>query len=191
MHRQDLLRYLHRHHTRFQEEAAYLRRSIEYIENNPECFERGHGPIHVTGSAWVVNPQRDLALLVHHGKLHQWYQPSGHADGDPDALRGAQREVTEESGVDESHIHLLTPEVFDVDMHVIDATPSAPAHGHIDIRFLFEIDEVHDVPGNVESHEVRWVPLSQVSGLNNNRSTYRMVEKTRRLRRPVSTGYLQ
>jgi 8-oxo-dGTP pyrophosphatase MutT (NUDIX family) len=83
------------------DEAAYVRRAIEYIENNPDCFEREHGPVHVTGSAWVVNPDRSCVLLVHHGKLHEWYQPGGHADGDPDVLRVALREATEESGVDD------------------------------------------------------------------------------------------
>ncbi len=182
MHRQDLLNYLRSHRSLFMDEQVHVQRAIDYIENNPDCFERGHTPLHVTGSAWVVNPQRDLVLLVHHGKLHQWFQPGGHADGDPDVLRVAMREAQEESGVDASHIHLLAPVVFDVDMHQVPTTQVAPAHGHIDIRFLLEIDDVHDVPGSDESHEVKWVPLYRVSAFNNNRSTYRMVEKTRRLR---------
>ncbi len=182
MHRQDLLNYLRSHRSRFMEEVAYVRRAVEYIENNEDCFEREHAPIHVTGSAWVVNPSLDLVLMVHHGKLHDWFQPGGHADGDPDVLRVASREAQEESGVDESHIRLLMPQVFDVDMHWIPATPGVPGHGHIDIRFLLEIDDVHDVPGSDESHEVKWIPLTRVLSYNNNRSTYRMVEKTRHLR---------
>ena len=42
------------------------------------------------------------------------------------------------------------------------------------------------IPGNDESNQVLWVELDQVSRFNNNRSTYRMVEKTRRLRNPAS-----
>jgi hypothetical protein len=38
------------------------------------------------------------------------------------------------------------------------------------------------VPGNDESHEILWVRLNDVSAYNNNRSTWRMTEKTRRLR---------
>ncbi len=182
MHRQDLLNYLRSHRSRFMEEVAYVRRAIEYIENNEDCFRREHTPIHVTGSAWVVNPDLDLVLMVHHGKIHEWFQPGGHADNDPDVLRVAVKETQEESGVEESHIHLLMPQVFDLDMHLIAATAEAPAHGHIDIRFLLEIDDVHDVPGSDESHEVKWIPLHQVLRYNNNRSTYRMVEKTRYLR---------
>jgi hypothetical protein len=66
---------------------------------------------------------------------------------------------------------------------MIPASTAAPAHGHIDIRFLLEIDDVHDVPGSHESHEVRWIELHRVSSYNNNRSTYRMIEKTRQMRR--------
>ena len=183
MHRQDLLNYLRRYRTRFMDEAAYVHRAIEYIENNPDCFERGHTPVHVTGSAWMVNPGRSRVLLVHHGKLHEWYQPGGHADGDPDVLRVAIREAAEESGVDDAHIRLLNPEGFDVDLHMVPDLPAAPAHSHIDIRFLLEISDTHDMPGNHESHEVRWVELYRVPFYNNNRSTYRMVEKTRQMRR--------
>ncbi|MDX5333330.1 MAG: nucleoside triphosphate hydrolase, partial [Gammaproteobacteria bacterium] len=38
------------------------------------------------------------------------------------------------------------------------------------------------IPGNDESHEVRWVALHEVSRYNNSPSTRRMVEKTRWLR---------
>lgn len=186
MHRQDILNYLRRHRTRFMEESAYVRKSIEYIENNPDCFERAHTPVHVTGSAWVVSPDRMRVLLVHHGKLHQWFQPGGHADGDADVLRVALKEVSEESGLDASHIHLVMPEVFDIDMHWIPASAMAPAHGHIDIRFLLEVDDSLDVPGSQESHDVKWVELHRVTMFNNNRSTYRMVEKTRQMRRVLA-----
>ena len=49
------------------------------------------------------------------------------------------------------------------------------------MRFLLEIDDALPLPGNDESHEVRWVPLYQVTRFNNNRSTWRMLEKTRRM----------
>ena len=182
MHRRELLALLDQHVTRFNTEAGYVTRTRAFVEQHSDCFNRKLWPGHVTGSAWVVNPDRSCVLLLHHGKLHEWYQPGGHADGDADVLRVALRETAEESGVDDSHIHLLLREVFDVDIHMIPPAPDAPAHGHIDLRFLIEIDDVHDVPGSHESHEVKWVELFRVSSYNNSRSTYRMVEKTRRMR---------
>ena len=182
MHRRELLGLLARHRTRFMEEAAYVVRTRAFVEAHEDCFHCDLWPGHVTGSAWVVNPSRDKVLLMHHRKHGQWFQPGGHADGDADILRVALRETAEESGVDPSHIRLVDGAIFDVDIHAIPASERGPAHEHFDIRFLVEMDDDLHIPGNDESHEILWVPLPLVSRYNNNRSTYRMVEKTRRLR---------
>lgn len=182
MHRQELLGLLARHETRFMEEAAFLARALEFVEANPDCFHRDLWPAHVTGSTWVVSPDRYQVLMLHHRKHDQWFQPGGHADADADILRVALRETAEETGVDPANVRLLSNELFDVDVHAIPPIGSDPRHEHIDIRFLVEIDDTLAIPGNDESHEILWVPLTQVSRFNNNRSTYRMVEKTRRMR---------
>ncbi len=75
-----------------------------------------------------------------------------------------------------------TAPIFDVDIHTIPPIGAEPRHTHYDIRFLLEIDDRLPVPGNDESHEVLWVPVYEASRFNNNLSTYRMVDKTRRLR---------
>jgi len=182
MHRRELLQLLAAHDTRFMEEAAYVARAEAFVRTHADCFHRELLPCHVTGSAWVVNPARSHALLLHHRKHDQWFQPGGHADGDADILRVALRETAEETGLDPSQVALLGPGLFDVDIHTIPAGPAGPRHRHIDIRFLVEIDDRLAIPGNDESHQVLWVPLHQVARYNNNRSTHRMVEKTRRLR---------
>lgn len=182
MHRQDLLTRLRSYRPDFMEERAYVQRAIHYIQSNPDVFEREHGPVHVTASTWAVNPAQDRILMVHHGKLHQWFQPGGHADGETDVLQVALKEVAEETGIDGQHIRLLSSDIFDVDMHEVPTVANVPGHGHIDIRFLVQIDDSLPIPGSHESHEVRWIDLFRVTAFNNFRSTYRMVEKTRRLR---------
>ena len=186
MHRQELLRLLKQHKTRFMDEAAYIARAIDFVEAHSNCFYRELSPAHVTGSVWVVSPARDRVLLLHHRKHDQWFQPGGHADGDADILRVALRETVEETGLDESVVKLLGEDVFDVDIHTIPASQHDPEHQHIDVRFLVEIDDSLPVPGNDESHEVLWFPLYQVSRYNNNRSTHRMVEKTRQMRNCIA-----
>jgi 8-oxo-dGTP pyrophosphatase MutT (NUDIX family) len=183
MHRQELLNLLRRHRTRFMDEAGYIRRAIDFVEQHEDIFYRELWPAHVTGSAWVVSPDRESVLMLHHRKLDQWFQPGGHADGDNDVLRVALRETSEETGVDPAHIRLVDDAVFDVDIHTILASHEAPRHEHIDIRFLVEIDDSLPLPGSDESHDVLWVDFHDISRFNNNRSTYRMVEKTRELRR--------
>lgn len=176
--------------SRFMEEEAFIRRAIEFIRRHEHIFEREE-PVHVTGSAWVVSPDREQVLLMHHRKLHQWFQPGGHADGDTDILRVALRECTEETGLEPAQIRLLDSSVFDVDIHTIPALENIPAHEHIDIRFVVEIDDSLEIPGNNESHAIAWLPLHQVLRYNNNRSTYRMLEKTRSLRNSHGWPHLQ
>jgi 8-oxo-dGTP pyrophosphatase MutT (NUDIX family) len=164
------------------EESAYIARARVFVEQHPDCFHRDLWPAHVTGSAWVVNPDHSHVLLMHHRKHDQWFQPGGHADGEADIVAVALRETAEETGIDPERVRLVDGQIFDLDIHRIPAMHGDPQHEHIDVRFLVEIDERLPVPGNNESHEVRWVPVGQVSRFNNNRSTFRMVEKTRRLR---------
>lgn len=181
MHRQQLLTLLRQHDTRFMDEAGFVSRAIHFIESHEDCFYRELWPIHVTGSAWVVNPARDKVLLMHHKKIDQWFQPGGHADGDSDILRVSLKETSEETGLELTDIKLVSDSVFDVDIHRIRPYKNDPQHDHIDIRFLVEIDDRIVVPGNDESHEILWVDLYHASRYNNNRSTFRMIEKTRRM----------
>ncbi len=189
MHRKELLQLLEYHQTRFIEEAGFVSRAIDFVKDHSDCFYRELWPAHVTGSTWVVNPDRSHVLMLHHKKHDQWFQPGGHADGDADILRVALRETNEETGIAEKHLILLGPGVFDVDIHSIPALNNEPQHEHIDIRFLVEIDDELPVPGNDESHAVLWVGLNDVTRYNNNRSTYRMLEKTRQLRSGM-LGYI-
>ena len=188
MHRAELLNLLRQHETRFMEESGYVRRAIDFVEQHSECFFRELWPAHVTGSAWVISPDRERVLMMHHRKHDQWFQPGGHADGDHDILRVALKETSEETGIDPAQVKLLHTAIFDVDIHTIPAIGDDPRHEHIDIRFLVEIDDSLPVPGNDESHEVLWMRLFEVSRYNNNRSTYRMVEKTRYLRNVLQSG---
>ena len=81
------------------------------------------------------------------------------------------------------HIRLLSPMVFDVDIHRIPATRTEPEHEHLDIRFLVEIDESLPLPGNNESHDLRWVALRDVPRYNRGRSLHRLVVKSGAWRR--------
>lgn len=184
MHRNDLLTQLKKYRSRFMDEVAYLRRAIDYIEQHDNVFERA-APVHITASAWVVNPDREKVLLLHHRKYGHWFQPGGHADGDTDVLRVALRECAEETGLDPSQIKLLEPAIFDVDIHDVPSFGQVPGHGHIDVRFVVEIDDSLPIPGNNESHAVKWFSVYEVMQMNRFRSTYRMLEKTRAMRNPV------
>ena len=114
---------------------------------------------HVTGSAVLLSPDGGEMLLTHHSKLDRWLQPSGHCDGEADVAQVALREAREESGL--AGITLLSPEVFDIDIHEIPANAREPAHLHYDLRYLMRAGS----RGFAVSHESRalaWVPLAEV-----------------------------
>lgn len=182
MHREKLLALLDEYATPYIEEAAMVEKTRRFILENERCFDRQLDHGHVSGSAWVLNPARSHVFLLHHRKLNLWLQPGGHADNNHDILQVALSETSEEAGADPASIRLLSEGIFDVDVHSVHETANEPRHNHFDIRFLVELDDTRPLHGNRESFAVAWVPLDDVMRLNNFRSTYRMVQKTRRLR---------
>ena len=111
-------------------------RMLDFVRSTPHCFERSHAAGHMTGSAWLLNPAGDKALLTLHHNLQRWMQTGGHADGDPDTLRVALKEAEEESGI--TGIVPISGEIFDIDIHLIPARPAKgeSAHYHYDVRYL-------------------------------------------------------
>jgi 8-oxo-dGTP pyrophosphatase MutT (NUDIX family) len=161
----------------YPEEKEFRASFLELIEKYPNCCERSLGHGHITGSAWIVSPDRKQCVLLHHKKLDRWLQPGGHADGERDVFKVALKEAQEETGL----MGFMLPDqnVFDIDIHEIPARGSDLAHLHYDIRFLLVANPSEGLPGNEESHRVEWIDLSKVEVLvHGERSIMRMVEKT-------------
>lgn len=178
MHRAAVLKLLRAHGRRAlaPEEAEAVAATIELVEANPACLLRTCMPGHVTGSAWIVSPDRRLTLLTLHRKLGKWLQLGGHADGAEDLLSVALREAREESGL--AGIGVARDSVFDVDRHWIPAHGGEPGHWHHDLRFLLEADPSQPLTVSSESRELAWVAVSSVPALNPEESMMRMVRKT-------------
>lgn len=173
--RERLLEALRAHVAWDAREARMLARIIAFVEAHEDCFERTLLEGHVTGSAWVVNPERTHALLVHHRRLGRWLQPGGHCDGSPDVLGTALREVLEETGIRAAPV---SGAIFDVDAHDIPARGAEPAHVHYDIRYLAEAPLAAEPVVSPESRDVRWVALEEISRLDTDASVLRLVQKT-------------
>jgi 8-oxo-dGTP pyrophosphatase MutT (NUDIX family) len=150
------------------------------VEAQPACLERSCAPGHLTGSAWIVDRPRRRVLLTHHRKLDRWLQLGGHADGDADLLAVAVREAQEESGL--ASIRVLSPELFDVDVHLIPARREEPAHLHHDLRFLLEADGDEPLVISAESKDLAWVEIDRLPEYSTEESLLRMARKTPRLR---------
>ncbi len=180
MHRNAVLTLLRSHAARSLDphEAAMTAETIRFVDTETECLMRTCAPGHLTGSAWIVSPDRSRVLLTHHLKLDKWLQLGGHADGDGDLLAVAEREAREESGL--ASVRAVSREIFDVDRHWIPARKSETGHFHYDLRFLFEADPQERLAISSESKDLAWVELARVAALNPEESMARMVRKTLR-----------
>lgn len=173
---QSILTLLNDHHPADERERQMMTDAIDFIRSNPNCFERSLLKGHVTGSAWIVNPERTHTLLIHHVKLNKWFQPGGHCDGDADVLGVAAKEANEETGLD---VTPVSREIFDIDVHTIPQQGGIPEHRHYDIRFLMEAKKAIEVlPNNHETICVRWIELDRVAQFNATESILRMLRKT-------------
>jgi 8-oxo-dGTP pyrophosphatase MutT (NUDIX family) len=176
MHRQPLLDQLADYAAKHPDETETVGRFIDFVRTEGDCFERSLAVGHVTGSAWIVNADGSQVLLTHHRKLDRWLQLGGHADGDPDVFAVAMKEAREESGL--SDFEAVIEGIFDLDIHPIPARKSDPEHLHYDVRYLFRATGATDYVVSDESHDLRWVPLDEVTTLTTEDSMTRMVRKT-------------
>ena len=172
MHREPLLRLLAAYSPLDPAEWRAQAEIVAFVREQSDCFSRALTVGHITGSAWVLNRDGSRVLLTHHRKLGKWLQLGGHADGDSDVLSVALREACEESGL--SDIVPVTPEIFDVDVHIIPARGSEPEHRHYDIRFLLQVLGDGCFQVSDESHELAWVSQKELLGLNPDASVVRM-----------------
>jgi 8-oxo-dGTP pyrophosphatase MutT (NUDIX family) len=159
-------------------EAAMTADAIRFVAAHLDHLLRSCVPGHLTGSAWIVSPDRTRTLLTHHHKLDKWLQLGGHADGDGDLLAVALREAREESGL--TRLRVVSTGIFDFDRHLIPARKSDPEHYHYDLRFMIEADPDEPLTISSESKDLAWVPVAEVTTLNPEESMARMVRKTLR-----------
>jgi len=169
------------------------------VTSRPDCFERSCLPGHLTGSAWVLSPDRRSFLLTHHRKLGRWLQLGGHADGESDLAAVALREAREESGLErfaflgepgaampqpiDHDVHAM-PQPIDLDVHAIPASPGEPAHEHHDLRFAL-VALGGEARASSESHALRWFDMasldSELEAIGADQSLLRLGRKVRAL----------
>lgn len=179
MHRNLLITLLNDYHPTDPNEIAFKAQMLKFINENPECFERTLKIGHITGSAWLLNQDHSQALLLHHKKLDNWFQLGGHCDGDHDVLRVATKEAQEESGIND--IAPVSPNIFDIDIHLIPENKHEPAHDHYDVRFLLHVTSNAKIVQNHESKELRWISKDPAKLPTDRQSVVRMFNKWARL----------
>lgn len=148
-------------------------RILAFLGEHPDALHRSCLDGHLTGSAVVIDPSTRQVLLLLHAKVRRWLQPGGHADGDGNLARVALREATEETGIE--GLLVMTPAV-DLDVHVFhNAASSEPDHLHLDVRHLVVAPPGAVATTNHESTGARWVPVGDLTELDVDDGTVRMV----------------
>ncbi len=179
MHRDQLLLQLNDYQPSCAEEQLAGKKTILFVESNSDCFQRSNPAGHLTASAWIINQEQTSALLTRHRKLNIWIQCGGHADGATDLLIVAQKEASEETGL--NSLESLSTSIFDVDIHTIPTYQNIDEHLHYDVRFLLFADVNKPLKRSSESHDLAWVELEEIETLNSSHSIARMVDKTKLL----------
>ncbi|MEZ0484466.1 NUDIX hydrolase [Fibrella aquatica] len=173
----DLLTLLRQHKPADANEADMTARTIAFVEANPNHLERSLLIGHITGSAWITSPDESQVVLIHHRKLDRWFQPGGHADGNPDIVEVSRQEAGEETELPD--LTLASPSIFDVDIHTIPARGEVPEHLHYDIRFQWNSNKEIKFGENREVKEIRWVTMAEAERLCDSESISRMVRKAK------------
>lgn len=173
-HRQPLLDLLTAYNPTSAEENLARDGIVSFVQENADCFLRTNISGHITGSSWLIDPTGEQVLLTHHKKMGAWLQLGGHADGDPDILAVTLREAHEESGIKGIVAH--SPEIFDVDIHLIERFNHVPAHYHYDVRFVLRAPH-RNVLVSDESHALAWKSIKTIAQDNTNPSLQRMAKK--------------
>ncbi len=174
MHRNQLISLLNN----YRDDIETRDRILKFVREHSSCFERQNSYGHITSSSWLLSSDLNRVLLTHHRKLDKWLQPGGHCDGESDVPASALREAVEESGIEQWDF--LSADIFDLDIHLIPARKNDPEHFHFDVRFAFRAAGSEEYTVSEESHDLAWVPLTEIQQYTEEDSILRMVNKTNR-----------
>lgn len=144
------------HVPRTRRETAACRRTLAYLGWLRRPLDEHADPVHVTGSAIVLDEGR-RTLLHRHKRLGLWLQPGGHVDPGETPADAALREAREETGIPLAHAH-GEPRLVHVDVH-----EGGRGHLHLDLRYLLRGDgDAGFAPAAGESRELAWVPVDDI-----------------------------
>ncbi|MEZ4928044.1 MAG: NUDIX hydrolase [Saprospiraceae bacterium] len=178
MDKQQIIKWLTGLESEFEEEDLFRKLTLEFIDANDDFWQRSNESGQLTGSAWVLNPGKDKALMVHHRGLDKWFQPGGHAElTDNSLLDTSLREASEECGL--QNLTLISEGLFDLDIHIIPPKGEVAGHLHYDFRFAFIAESEALDPDLAEVKDLIWVPVENLlRNLDTQQSIRRMAIKS-------------
>lgn len=156
--------------------TTHYEEMMTFLKANNNVFGNENALGHITASAWIVSKDYSMVLLTHHKKLNKWLQLGGHTEPSEYIKESAMREAFEESGL--KQLKLVDDFIFDIDVHMIPERGLIKCHLHYDVRFLFVVNDDQELVISNESHDLKWIPLEELSTYTIEPSIMRMAEKT-------------
>lgn len=132
----------------------------EFLDSHEDGVWRYCRVGHITASALVIEEQGRGVLLTLHPKVGRWLQLGGHLEpADASVLRGAVREVREESGIASGRISSLPVRL---DRHDVpcgrDDDGRVLASVHWDMQFVVVVPNAIPPVISDESDDLAWFP---------------------------------
>lgn len=148
------------------EERRDLERIRELVAGEENPFDRSL-PLHLTGSAVVLDPAGLRVLLRWHERQQAWLQVGGHADPDEtELLTVALREAGEETGLTDLRPWPRSEEAAIIHAVIVPVAGrlDEPEHEHADVRFLLTTSSPAAARPENSRAALRWVPLEEAIG---------------------------
>lgn len=128
---------------------------LQHLQAHPDGLWREGPPVHLTASAFILDPEHTKVLLSLHRKGGFWVQCGGHLEpGDSTLSAAALREAREESGID--GLSVIGP--ADLHRHELSAA-FGHCREHLDAAYLLHAPYAALPEVSAESLDVAWWPV--------------------------------
>ena len=153
---------------------------LKYMDSFDNVLTRDNEFGHFTSSAWVANKEKTKVLMIYHNIYKSWAWTGGHADGNPDLLATAIRELKEETGVENVKVidnNIFSLEIVCVDGHVKKGK-YVSSHVHLNATYLLEVDENEILRiKDDENSGVKWINIEDLEKVVNEKWVFENVYK--------------
>lgn len=138
---------------------------LHWLQSGEDISIRENLVGHLTASAWVVTPDREKVLMAYHKLYGSWAWLGGHADGDWDLCRVAEKEAREESGIRE--LKLVSEEPISLEILPVNGHEKkgkyVPCHLHLNLTYLFEAAPDQDLQCKPDENTgVAWLDMDSL-----------------------------
>ena len=138
-------------------------------ENKEQILTRENELAHLCASAFVVNKERTKVLCTYHKIFDSWTWTGGHIDGVDDALFVAEKELKEETSL--QNFKLLSTEPISIEsipvLSHMKGGKFVSAHVHLNVTYLFEADENDTIKMKEDENSgVKWLTFAELMELS-------------------------